>query len=105
MRIYNPYRLLGGSAHDSDDELRALYRTAAREAHPDRGGDAVRFVAVREAYDSVATPAQRRRLALRNAMAGQPCAACAATGAQRKQRGLTAATYTLCNGCDGCGYV
>jgi DnaJ domain len=45
------YAILG-VAHDADfDTIRAAYRNAAKTAHPDLGGTAEEFEALKEAYD------------------------------------------------------
>jgi len=55
-----PYEVLGVPATADDDELRRAYRRAARETHPDLGGDARRFRQVQIAWERVGTPAARR---------------------------------------------
>jgi DnaJ homolog subfamily C member 3 len=45
------YAILG-VAHDADfDTIRAAYRNAAKTAHPDLGGTAEEFEALKEAYE------------------------------------------------------
>ncbi|GAA3338972.1 hypothetical protein GCM10017714_12540 [Curtobacterium pusillum] len=55
-----PYEVLGVPVTADDDELRRAYRRAARESHPDLGGDARRFRQVQIAWERVGTPAARR---------------------------------------------
>jgi hypothetical protein len=55
-----PYEVLGVAATADDEALRRAYRRAARETHPDLGGDAVRFRQVQVAWERVGTPAARR---------------------------------------------
>lgn len=55
-----PYEVLGVPATADDDELRRAYRRAARETHPDLGGDAQRFRQVQIAWERIGTPAARR---------------------------------------------
>ncbi len=55
-----PYEVLGVPATADDDELRRAYRRAARESHPDLGGDARSFRRVQDAWERVGTPAARR---------------------------------------------
>jgi hypothetical protein len=55
-----PYEVLGVPATADDDELRRAYRRAARESHPDLGGDARRFRQVQVAWERIGTPAARR---------------------------------------------
>jgi len=55
-----PYEVLGVAATADDEELRRAYRRAARETHPDLGGDAIRFRRVQVAWERIGTPAARR---------------------------------------------
>ncbi|GAA3334941.1 MULTISPECIES: DnaJ domain-containing protein [Curtobacterium] len=55
-----PYEVLGVLPTADDDELRRAYRRAARESHPDLGGDARRFRQVQVAWERIGTPAARR---------------------------------------------
>jgi len=55
----DPYRVLGISRDADDAAIRAAYLVAVRDCPPER--DAVRFAALRQAYDALAT--QRARLA------------------------------------------
>lgn len=55
-----PYEVLGVPATADDETLRRAYRRAARESHPDLGGDAQRFRRVQLAWERIGTPAARR---------------------------------------------
>ena len=55
----NPYEVLGVPPTASHEELRRAFRRALRAAHPDTGGDQVRFVAVQLAWEQVGSPASR----------------------------------------------
>ena len=55
-----PYEVLGVPSSADDDALRRAYRRAARETHPDLGGDAQRFRQVQVAWERIGTPAARR---------------------------------------------
>ncbi|WP_065964354.1 DnaJ domain-containing protein [Curtobacterium sp. UCD-KPL2560] len=55
-----PYEVLGVPATADDDDLRRAYRRAARESHPDLGGDPRRFRQVQLAWERIGTPAARR---------------------------------------------
>jgi len=46
----NPYKLLGVSETSDEREIRQAYRTLAKKAHPDRGGDAQIFDQFTQAY-------------------------------------------------------
>jgi curved DNA-binding protein CbpA len=53
------YTILG-VAHDADfDTIRAAYRNAAKTAHPDLGGTAEEFEALKEAYDCLSDETRR----------------------------------------------
>lgn len=55
----SPYEVLGVPADADAAQLRLAYRRALRHAHPDTGGDAVRFHAVQAAWELVGTPEAR----------------------------------------------
>ena len=55
-----PYEVLGVPPTADEDALRRAYRRAARESHPDLGGDARRFRQVQIAWERIGTPAARR---------------------------------------------
>ncbi|CAB4787081.1 unannotated protein [freshwater metagenome] len=46
----NPYKLLGVNVASDEREIRQAYRTLAKKAHPDRGGDAQIFDQFTQAY-------------------------------------------------------
>ncbi|WP_132061575.1 ferredoxin Fer [Halorussus amylolyticus] len=49
----SPLAVLGLDADPDDDELRRAYRERVKEAHPDHGGSAEEFRAVRDAYEQL----------------------------------------------------
>ncbi len=51
----NPYRVLGVSADASRAEIKLAFRRLAAKNHPDKGGDAELFAAVRKAFDALNT--------------------------------------------------
>ncbi len=55
----SPYEVLGVSSDADAAALRLAYRRALRTAHPDTGGDPVRFHAVQRAWELVGTPEAR----------------------------------------------
>ncbi|MDR5698780.1 DnaJ domain-containing protein [Agromyces aerolatus] len=55
----SPYEVLGVSADADATALRAAYRRALRQAHPDTGGDPAAFHAVQRAWELVGTPEAR----------------------------------------------
>lgn len=58
----NPYDILGVAPDATSDEIRAAYRKASREAHPDReGGSTTAMTAINTAYDVLKDPARRKR--------------------------------------------
>jgi len=103
--MINHYQILGAHAEMTDEEIRALYRAAARREHPDRGGSAEQFAAITAAYAATGTHAARTRTRSLYALHCPPCDACSGTGAARSQRGFTGVTLSVCDACNGCGYV
>jgi len=55
----SPYEVLGVPSDADAAALRLAYRRALRHAHPDTGGDAVRFHAVQAAWELIGTPEAR----------------------------------------------
>jgi len=55
----SPYEVLGVPATASDEELRRAYRRRARQTHPDTGGRAQEFDAVRRAWELIGTAEAR----------------------------------------------
>lgn len=54
------YEVLGIHRDADADEVRRAYRAAARDVHPDAGGDADRFRRLAEARDTLLDPTRRR---------------------------------------------
>lgn len=101
----NPYLVLGAHAKMTDDEIRALYRAAARQQHPDRGGSAEQFAAITAAYAATATATARAKLRRLHALRCAPCATCDGSGATSQRRGYTHIGWARCAACGGCGYI
>ena len=57
----DPYRILGLSPGVAPEEVDQAWRRAARETHPDRGGDAGRFRLARWAHLSIVDPGRAGR--------------------------------------------
>src|SRR6478735_5740097 len=55
----SPYEVLGVPADADATALRAAYRKALRQAHPDTGGDPAAFHAVQRAWELVGTAEAR----------------------------------------------
>ncbi|WP_136715879.1 ferredoxin Fer [Halorientalis salina] len=49
----SPFEVLGIDADADDDEVLEAYRERVKEVHPDQGGSAREFQAVREAYERI----------------------------------------------------
>ncbi len=45
------FDVLGLEADAGDDEIKQRYRKLVAEHHPDKGGDSIRFMEIREAYE------------------------------------------------------
>lgn len=52
-RPVDPYALLGVAATATLAEVKAAFRARAHEHHPDRGGDAEAFMAIKKAFDGI----------------------------------------------------
>jgi len=50
------YELLGVKRDASPKEIKSAYRKLAMQHHPDRGGDKIQFMHIREAYDCLSNP-------------------------------------------------
>ena len=57
--MINLYSVLQVGPRCSMDELKSAYRRCARDAHPDRQGDAARFQRLQEAYAVLGHPERR----------------------------------------------
>ncbi len=53
------YKVLGVPREASTEEVRKAYRRKAKKAHPDAGGDAVKFGALQRAHDVLVDPTRR----------------------------------------------
>merc|ERR1719398_424832 len=53
MHEQSAYAILGVDATATDNEIRKAYMTAAREAHPDKGGDKQMFQDINNAYEKI----------------------------------------------------
>jgi hypothetical protein len=62
-RPIDPYVLLGVDAKASLDDVKAAFRKKALEHHPDHGGSADAFMAIKRAYDGIVKRRTRRRRA------------------------------------------
>jgi hypothetical protein len=58
--VIDPYILLGLERSANDATIKQAYRKAAKNAHPDSGGDADRFAKLQTAYDLLKDPVRRR---------------------------------------------
>lgn len=58
----SPYAILGVAPDATDTDIKRAYREASRRHHPDHGGDAEAFRAVKAAYDVLSDPEKRAAL-------------------------------------------
>ena len=49
----NPYKTLGVSENDSNEIIKEQFRKLAKKHHPDKGGDANKFIQINEAYTQI----------------------------------------------------
>lgn len=59
-RPVDPHKILGVAPESSLEELKAAFRKKALEHHPDTGGSAETFIALKRAYDSIVKRRVRR---------------------------------------------
>jgi len=60
MERFDPYGLLGVPRSASAATIKSAYRMQVQTAHPDRGGDAGRFILIVKAFDLLSDPEARR---------------------------------------------
>jgi hypothetical protein len=60
-RPVDPYVLLGIAQTASIEDVKAAFRKKALEHHPDRGGTAAGFMAIKRAYDAIVKRRARKR--------------------------------------------
>jgi curved DNA-binding protein CbpA len=58
--VIDPYILLGLERSANDATIKQAYRKAAKNAHPDSGGDADQFAKLQTAYDLLKDPVRRK---------------------------------------------
>ena len=61
----NYYDMLGVSENASDREVKQAFKKLAKQHHPDRGGDTIKFKEANEAYDTLKNPNKRQKANLR----------------------------------------
>lgn len=74
------YEVLGVRADASADDIRRAYRTMAKSAHPDAGGDDESFRRILEAYETLSSPLQRRDYDARLGLHDRPVAGSTGSG-------------------------
>ncbi len=89
------YALLGLKPGCTLLSVRMEYIGRARQLHPDRGGDPVKFAELSEAYREVMAHVSARK---------EPCGACGGSGRQRIGKGFHR-TEIVCSKCDGEGVI
>lgn len=62
IEMVNAYTILGVRVDASLEEIRTAYRNRALLFHPDRGGEAEHFLAIRKAFDILSDPKLREQL-------------------------------------------
>jgi DnaJ-class molecular chaperone len=90
----SPFEILGLADSATLEEVELAWKRLASETHPDRGGDADKFMACRAAYlQARAEVAEPKR-----------CDECRGTGKITVSHGFSSMTIT-CNICNGSGFV
>lgn len=103
-RAFTYYATLGVHASSTEEEIKLAYARAAREQHPDKGGDADTFAKTAEAYSAIRTPKARATLRARLVFIGDACPACEGFGYRLRMR-AAGAEYFACTPCGGAGYM
>ena len=89
QRVPDPYRILGIGREATTAEVKAAHRRLAKRFHPDAPhADAVRFLAVQDAYELLRDPLRRREWDRRHAPG--PVRAEPTAGGSRRRRAATA---------------
>lgn len=57
----NLYDILGVSKHATFEEIKAKYKSLAQQHHPDKGGDPEVFKKIKNAYEILSDPANRKK--------------------------------------------
>lgn len=70
--MLDPFDVLGVEVDATPEQIARAYRRAARRTHPDVGGSQQAFLAVEEAYRTLADPLRRAEARLRRARAERP---------------------------------
>ena len=60
MSAFDPYHLLGVARTANAPSIKSAYRSMVQTAHPDRGGEAERFILIVKAFDLLSDPEARR---------------------------------------------
>ena len=84
-----PLEILGLAPGASADDIERAWRQLRSQHHPDRGGNAATFNAVKRAYEQ----------ALAESNEPKPCPSCGGTGKRVTTRGF----YVLTQSCLPCG--
>lgn len=58
--VIDPYKMLGIERDADDQTVKTAYRKAAKNAHPDSGGDTEQFSRLQAAFDLLKDPVRRR---------------------------------------------
>jgi len=101
----NPYAILGVHAGHESEDIRKAYLRAAREHHPDRGGDAGHFARLATAYATLKDAPRRQAYRARLRLLGVRCARCDGRGYTQHSQGFAGAVMVGCAVCAGAGYV
>lgn len=99
------YSKLGVDRSATDEEIKLAYYRLASVHHPDRGGDADKMSEINLTYETLITPALRRKYDDQLALMAEPCDKCGASGRVWRQKGFSARTAHTCVNCGGNGFL
>lgn len=86
MNEIDPYRTLGVERGCTHEEVREAFRARVMAVHPDRGGEELRFVQLRAAYEEIVGHLDRRALVRASANRGPAAPGAGRTGPSDTRR-------------------
>ena len=102
----DPYEILKVAYNATDEAVREAYLLAAKENHPDKGGDPDKMARITEAWAHIGTPKARRATLARMTLLGTLpsfCGRCGGAGTVRAGKGFTGGGVAVCPKCKGRG--
>lgn len=98
------YEILGIPPSADVEEIKAAFRNLSMQHHPDQGGDADKFLEVRDAYKILSEVKSRRNYDALLNLTWDRCEGCSGNGVRFKQKGFTNRIRITCASCSGRGF-